>query len=275
VPVTARTVPAPVPEAVGDLRLLLALWILVIVGFYSLSRGQQDLYVLPFVAGAAPLIGGLLVQWTTGSTSPPIMRVSGVILLAVSVLLGGLGAFAGWTLGDATRPIHLAGAMSAGVVLGLGALASVTLMLRRARPAGLAAIVAAVICVHWIAVLRTLPDFDRYKHVPQFAREIQSRASPAGDVCTYKLATPSLTFLLRRHVLFVEEEGTLRQLMQTVPDLYCMMPEEEYRAVRNALGVRTTRIADVSVFPADLKELTGQTPLRRVVLVTNRVADKP
>jgi 4-amino-4-deoxy-L-arabinose transferase-like glycosyltransferase len=47
----------------GRARLLLGLWIVVIVAFFSLSNGQQDLYVLPFVVAGAALVGGLLDGW--------------------------------------------------------------------------------------------------------------------------------------------------------------------------------------------------------------------
>ena len=73
---------------------------------------------------------------------------------------------------------------------------------------------------------------------------------------------------------FVEDEEKLRQLMQAKPELYCMMPEEQYRAVQAALGVTTRELAHVLLFPASLGELMGRSALRRVVLVTNRVSDK-
>jgi len=39
---------------------LLAIWIVVIVGFYSLSRNQQDQYVMPTFLAVAVLVGALM-----------------------------------------------------------------------------------------------------------------------------------------------------------------------------------------------------------------------
>jgi len=263
----ARPLPAAPP--VGHLRLLLAVWVIVITAFFSLSQAQQDLYVLPFVAGAAPLVGGLLHNWVTGSASRAVMRVSASAMLVMSLILGALGVLAIWALGNAARPFHLAGAAAAGAVLAAGAVVSAYSTARRARFAAFTVLAASLVCAHWIVVLRALPDFERYKHVPQLSRVIHERAAPDGDVCTYKLATPSLVFLHRRHVFLVEEEEALRRLMQTKSALYCMMRAEDYEAVKSTLGVETAAIAEVAVAPSQWRAYLDGNPLRQVVLVTN------
>ena len=49
---------AGAPDAIRDrVRTLLWLWILVIVGFFSLSAGKQDLYIFPIVPAVAALAG--------------------------------------------------------------------------------------------------------------------------------------------------------------------------------------------------------------------------
>jgi 4-amino-4-deoxy-L-arabinose transferase-like glycosyltransferase len=264
----------PVREA-GDLRLLLALWVVVIAAFFSLSRAQQDLYVLPFVAGAAPLVGGLLHDWVAGSMSRIVTRASGTALLVTSLSLGSLGLLSAWYLGDARRPFHLEGALAAGVLLATGGLVGAYCTVRRARLAGFAALAVSLVCAHWIVVLRALPDYERYKHVPQLSRVIQARAVPGSDICTYKLATPSLVFLLRQHVFLLEDEAALRRLMQATPALYCMMREGDYEAVRGTLGVQTAVLGQVAVAPSRWQDYTNRAPLPRVVLVTNRSSGGP
>lgn len=259
----------------GDLRLLLALWVLVIVGFFSLSRAQQDLYILPFVAGAAPLVGGVLHLWTSDAASPGVARAVRVSLLAVSFILAGLGVAGAWLLGAPNSPVHLAGTAFAGATLAAGGVAAAVLALRRTSCAAVAALVVAIILAHWTLVVRTLPDYERFKHVPQLARVLQEQASSAGEACTYKLATPSLVFTLRRHVFLVEEEEALRLLMRTKPELYCMMREEDYEAVRTGLGVPTATLAQVPVFYWKWSEFWTRPPLPRVVLVTNRLSNEP
>jgi 4-amino-4-deoxy-L-arabinose transferase-like glycosyltransferase len=260
---------APVPGA-GDLRLLLALWVFVITAFFSLSRAQQDLYVLPFIAGAAPLVGGFLHIWATGSASRAITRVSGPVMLVSALILGSVGVLGAWILGDGARPFHLAGAVAAGLVLAAGALMSACCTVRRARLAAFVVLATSLVCAHWIVVLHVLPDFERYKHVPQLSRVIQEQAARGSDICTYKLATPSLVFLHRQRVFLLEDEAALRQLMQTKPALYCMMREEDYQAVRGALGVETVVLAHVAIAPTQWQEYVNRAPLQQVVLVRNR-----
>jgi 4-amino-4-deoxy-L-arabinose transferase-like glycosyltransferase len=267
--------PLPAAPPVGHLRLLLAVWVIVITAFFSLSRAQQDLYVLPFVAGAAPLVGGLLHRWVTGSASRAVMRVSASAMLVMSLILGALGVLAIWALGNAARSFHLAGAAAAGAVLAAGAVVSACSTARRVRFAAFTVLAASLVCAHWIVVLRALPDFERYKHVPQLSRVIHERGARDADVCTYRLATPSLVFLHRRHVFLVEEEEALRQLMQAKPALYCMMREVDYEAVKSTLGVETMAIAEVAVAPSQWRAYLDRTPLRQVVLVTNVAPERP
>jgi 4-amino-4-deoxy-L-arabinose transferase-like glycosyltransferase len=269
-PRTGAVAPVDPAQKAGSLRLLLALWVFVITAFFSLSRAQQDLYVLPFIAGAAPLVGGMLHDWAAGSASRRVTRASGSAMLVVSLILGSLGVVSALFLGDAGRPFHLDGALAAGVLLATGGLVAAYCAVRRARLAGFVALAASLVCAHWIVVLRVLPDYERYKHVPQLSRVIQERAAPGSAVCTYKLATPSLVFLHRQHVFLLEDEAALRQLMQATPALYCMMREEDYKTVRGALGVETAVLAQVAVAPSQWRDYVDRAPLRQVVLVTNR-----
>ena len=91
----------------GRARLLLGLWIAVIVVFFSLSNGQQDLYVLPFVVAAAALVGGLLDGWLAGAWGRRFDRVvtGSVAVAAVAFVLirGGRGV-AGRGPGGPARP---------------------------------------------------------------------------------------------------------------------------------------------------------------------------
>jgi hypothetical protein len=161
------------------------------------------------------------------------------------------------------------------MALAVGAASAALLAVWRARFAAVAVLIVTVVFAHWVGVLRTLPDYERYKHVPQFARVIQERASPAAEVCTYKLATPSLVYSLRRHVTFVEDEASLLRLLGTKAELYCLMREEDYEAVRTAPGVHLTRIAQAPVFYTQLQDFWSRPAPRRVVLVTSRVSGGP
>ena len=75
-------------------------------------------------------------------------------------------------------------------------------MLGSSRRPGAAALalLAAVVAVNWAFVVRVLPEFERYKPVPEFSR-VLAGAPAAGDVVAhYQVALPSMVYYLRRHV---------------------------------------------------------------------------
>ena len=96
-------------------RLLLGLWIVVIVVFFSLSKGQQDLYVLPFVVAGAALVGGLVDGWLDRRWDGRLdgaANGSVALVAVVFVLLGRDGGLAGLGAGP---PVRHRGCLAVGV----------------------------------------------------------------------------------------------------------------------------------------------------------------
>jgi len=117
-------------------------------------------------------------------------------------------------------------------------------------------------------VLRTLPDFERYQPVPHLAKAIEQQPARPSAVGTYKIALPSLVFYLRRHVVETFDEAQLEAFLAGHPDSVCLMPAEEYEAVRPRLPKTARVIADAQRFDVRLSEFLSRNPLPRVVLVT-------
>ena len=261
--------PVAAPAALmGRARLLLGLWIVVIVAFFSLSNGQQDLYVLPFVVAGAALAGGLLDGWLAGEWGRRLDRVATGSVSFVAVVFVLIGAAGAWLAGGLSGRLDLAGVIPAGALLAAGGIAAAVALARRSRTAAVAALTVSLIAAHWILVARALPDFERYKPVPHLAKAIEQQPARPSAVGTYKVAAPSLVFYLQRHVVEMFDEEQLRAFLAGRPDRVCVMPAEEYEAVSARLPVPTRIIASAPRFDARLAGFLARTPPPRLVLVT-------
>jgi 4-amino-4-deoxy-L-arabinose transferase-like glycosyltransferase len=252
----------------GRARLLLGLWIVVIVIFFSLSKGQQDLYVLPFVAAGAALVGGLIDGWLAGSWGSRIDRAATWSVVLMAGVFVAIGAATAWFAGGLGGGLRLSGALPAGVAVACGGLAALGALMRRARVRAAALLAGSLIAAQWMLVVWALPDFERYKPVPHLAKAIQARPVAPSAVGTYKVAAPSLVFYLRRHVVEMFDEDQLGRFLTGHPDGVCVMPAEDYEAASARLPVQTRVIASALRFDSRLSDFLDGSPWRRLVLVT-------
>ncbi|MGE5199411.1 MAG: hypothetical protein ACM3H9_07200, partial [Rhodospirillaceae bacterium] len=254
--------------ATANARLLLGLWIAVIVVFFSLSKGQQDLYVLPFIAAGAALVGGLLDGWLAGSCGRRLDgAVSGSAALAAAVFAAA-GVAGAWLAGSPAGRLALAGVPAAGAILAAGGLAAMAALMRRRRSAVVGALAVSLIAAHWILVIWALPDFERFKPVPHLAKAIEQQPARPSAVGTYKIAAPSLVFYLRRHVDQMVDSAQLEAFLARHPDGVCVMPAEEYDAVRARLPLAARVIASAPRFDARLSDFLARGNLPQLVLVS-------
>ena len=211
----------------------------LIVAFFSVSRAQQDLYVLPFIPAGAALVGGVVAH-ALGVPQPD--RLARWTRGALFVMIGSLallGAAAVVLLGVMDGPLKLAGGPAAGAALLVAALIAWVALMRRALRAALVASLAGVLAVLWTLVLVGLPDFERYKPVPKLAAAIRSQPVPASRVGTYRVAVPSLVFYLQRHVDQMFDEQQLREFFAGDGPRYCVIPETDYDRVKGVLPMAT------------------------------------
>ena len=255
------------PVTPERIRLLLGLWVVVIVGFFSLSKAQQDLYVLPFVAAGAPMVGGLVAAAMDGTLGLTAARAARTLFGLACVLIGVVGALAAWFVGGGGQPIHLAGVGPAGAMVAVGALAALAWTAGRRMLAAVGSLAGAVVIAHWVLVVWALPDFERYKPVPQLARVIQERASPGAAVGMYKVPAPSLVFYLRRHVTQMFGEEQLRAFLSHHADVYLVMTDDDYRAVSRGLDTPLRIIARAPRFEAQLADFLNRSELPSLLLV--------
>jgi 4-amino-4-deoxy-L-arabinose transferase-like glycosyltransferase len=245
---------------------LLWCWIAAIVGFFSLSAGKQDLYIFPIVPAVAALGGIALARglqnaswaralaWTLGAGSVLLVAAGGAVL-ALFVAAGRVYAF------DS--------AVLVGVTGMAGGLVSLSLVLARRRQAAAVALLLSVIAVDWVCVLRVLPEFERYKPVPEMAVVIQQRARPDDAVAHYRVALPSMAYYLRRHFDGFDSREDFVEFMRR-HHAYAVMRADDYRDVAGDLGASTCIVGEWDSFQAKLKDIVAHRPLPKLVLVYNR-----
>jgi 4-amino-4-deoxy-L-arabinose transferase-like glycosyltransferase len=253
--------------ATARARLLLGLWIAVILVFFSMSKGQQDLYVLPFVVAGAALVGGLLDGWLAGAWGARLDRAvtwNVALLAGVFIVTGGAAAF---MVGGTAGRLHLAGAGAIGALLAIGGLAALGALKRRARAVAAALLAGSMIAAHWVLVAWSLPDFERYKPVPRLARAIEARPVRPSAVATYNVAAPSLVFYLRRHIDEMFDEDQVKAFLAAHPEGVVVMPAEDYESLGPRLPHTTRIVARAPHFDAKLSDFFGSTPLPEFVLV--------
>jgi 4-amino-4-deoxy-L-arabinose transferase-like glycosyltransferase len=243
---------------------LLAVWIAVIVVFFSLSGTKEDLYILPIVPAEAALIGAMVAK-AIEHGSPRVAWLTGV----TAMLLALTGSAALWTFAVA-HWYSLEGATFVGATALTGGVIAIVWLLRRSLFGSLATIVTSLVVIVWCVVICTLPDFERYKPVRPFSEIIRSRATSGAIVGSYKFSLPSMVFYLNRPVMEVVLPDHLRAVFYSTSDVYFIMEEEEYNSVKERLPVETHVLARQPMFDLKPRNFLDGSELPQFVLVSNR-----
>jgi hypothetical protein len=252
-------------------RSLLWLWILAIVGFFSLSAGKQDLYVFPIAPAVAALAGVAIARVAAAGAGAagrtgmrPAIGAIGVVLIVIGAGFFALfhGPFAVYVLdGSATIGVIAMAAGAAALVLAL-----------RDRVVGALQITAAALAIaSWVFVLRVLPSFEAYKPVPALATALQQVAQPDDLIVTYNVALPSLVYYLRRHTDVYYDHVPVLQLLESNRPLYLLLTSDDYdKIIAPATPVPLCRIASQPTFDVKLRNVLSRVRLPEVLLMTNK-----
>jgi hypothetical protein len=231
------------------------------------------LYILPIVPAEAALIGALIARTFAGpvpvdgsSVLEGPVRWS-LLAAAAGLLLAGAATF--WIFG-VSHQYSLRGVAVAGAIAALGGIAASVASVRRKSATAAALVAGALVAISWCLVLGTLPDFERYKPVRPFAAMIRSRASIGAIVGYYRFALPSMVYYLNRPVMEVVLPDHLRAVFYSSSDIYFVMPESEYEAIKNRLPVETFVLARQQMFDLRPKNFLDGSELQQFVLISNR-----
>jgi len=250
-------------------RTLLWIWILAIVGFFSLSAGKQDLYIFPIVPAVAALAAVTIARVLAGE---PVGRI-GVrpALGAVGALLVIVGAGFFVLFHGPTAVYVLDGSAAIGIVAVAAGAATIMLAARGREPAALFVITASLAVASWIFVLRVLPSFEAYKPAPALAATVQKIAQPDDLIVTYNVALPSLVYYLRRHTEVYYDHEPVLELLQSRRPLYLMLTSDDYaNIIEPAAPGRLCRVASQPTFDVKLRNVLSRVRLPEVLLVTNK-----
>lgn len=272
--------PASLERRQWDNYALLLIWIAVIVVFFSLSRSKEDLYVLPIYPAAAALVGSSLSRWYSNKQFPQqgalrwtTFCLAAIIIAAAAVIL--------FLFDNSTQPYRLAGTLligSAGIIGGI--IAAGATILNKTRLAIMTTALTVIGC-NWVFVLRTLPDFERYRPVRALSEVIASEAGPDALVGYFRAAYPSMVFYLRRPIFEyvalgdpaaarILEQNELKAAFSSGKEVFCLMTASEYEAIRPLLPPETRVLASHPIFKVKLKGILDRGELPRVVLISNK-----
>jgi 4-amino-4-deoxy-L-arabinose transferase-like glycosyltransferase len=253
-------------------QTLLWVWIFVIVGFFSLSEGKQDLYIFPIVPAVVALAGIAIARALDPATSPGAPRITGVTVL-VGALLVVMGAGFFILFHTAYAVYVLAGSAAIGTVAVAGGATAVMMAVRdRARSAVLA-VAATLVLANWLFVVRLLPSFETYKPAPGLAAVLQERAGPDDLIVTYNVALPSLVYYLRRHTEVFYDHGPVVELVRSGRPMYLMLTSYDYdEKIQPEVPGRLCRVSSQPTFDVKLRNVLSRQRLPEILLMTNQCA---
>ncbi len=251
-------------------RALPAIWVIVIVVFFSLSSNKEDLYILPIYPAAAAIVGGLIACFMRQENSSSQHQTIRWATAALGLIIAIAGATAIYLFGGAANNYALAGATVTGALAAIGGIAALIAIFIKREFVAIILTALSVIAVNWVFVARTLPDFERFKPVRAMCERIKSEASADAMVGYYRFASPSMAFYLRRHVFEYYEPDNLAAAFASGKEVYCLMAAQDFEAIKDRLKAQLYVLESRPVFQVKLKGILDRVELPQVVLISNK-----
>lgn len=251
------------------LSLLLVVWVVVIVAFFSFSKSKEDLYILPAYPAIAAFIGVGLARFirSEGFRSQALMRW---MLFLLALITGAAGVLILYLFAGETQPYRLAGAKLIGAFAIVGGLAGASAaLLNKTRMAVVATAVTMIAC-NWVFVLATLPDFERYKPVRSLCEVVASEASSGAMIGYYRTAYPSMVFYLRRPIFEYYAPDEIEAAFSSGKEVFCVLTEGDFQQLRARLPAETRVLASHPILQVKLKGILDRVEPPRVLLISNK-----
>ena len=265
VPSSQHRAPSTQHAARQRVQTLFWIWIGVIVLFFSFSASKQDLYIYPVMPAVAALGGAVIASSAPGSR--PLSAAIGIIVAVV-------GAAILYIFHSSGNLYDVAGVAAVGWIAAIGGVATIALTAAGRWRTGLLAFLAAGVLANWLLVLRVLPSFEKYKPVPPITRFLESRAGPDDAIAHYSVALPSMVYYLRRHIDVTYDRKTFIEIMRQPKRVFGVLWTEEYRNLRDDLGVPTCAIFRTPAFNIKIGAVVRREPLPELVVITNRCENR-
>jgi 4-amino-4-deoxy-L-arabinose transferase-like glycosyltransferase len=255
-----------------NLRLyrLCLIWVAVIVVFFSLSQNKEDLYVLPIYPAVAAVVGAFLARALHDDNAGAYGRWAGWTLAVLGLVLAAAGVAGFYLFAHSSADYQFQGARLVSVFAIAGGLVVLAGAALKRRRLALLASALALVTVNWVAVLRVLPDFERFKPVLPMCERIAAEAPADALVGYYRYAAPSMTFYLRRQVFAYYEPDELIEAFASGRDVYCLMLAEDYESLKPQLPPQAGVLASRPVFQVKLKFILDKREPPQLLLITNK-----
>jgi 4-amino-4-deoxy-L-arabinose transferase-like glycosyltransferase len=249
------------------IRTLLWLWILAIVGFFTLSEAKQDLYIFPIVPAVAALSGVFISRALAPGGPAGWLRGTA---LATGLLVLAFGAGILYLFHTAGHIYALDGTALVGWLSAAGGVAILVLAWAGRLQGALVAVVLSALTLNWTFVTVVLPSFERYKPVPALSSVIAGHAGPDDVVVHYNVALPSMVYYLRRHVDVLFDAEPLFAHLRGPRRVFAVLPDDDYARLAPEAGVETCVLARQPTVNVKLRAVLAREPLPEVLLITNR-----
>lgn len=212
---------------------LLWLWIMVVVGLFSIARFKLDHYIFP----AAPACCLIAAQAWRDAARERSSRSTGTrfAVLAIAVLMIAGGGFGGVYLSRIGLALPAAALLLPLALLagGLGLLFQVE---RRGWhvPQGAGVVVVALLVSYATVVWVGFPVFERVRPTEPVAREVAQAVSPSAPVAIYKLERwrASLRYYLERPVQRIETVDEVKAFLARPEPVYAIMLRRDFLTLR-------------------------------------------
>lgn len=259
------------PEGEGArFPMLLPIWIIVIVAFFSLSRSKEDLYILPVYAAAAAIIGNVLWRATHQTRRLIPRSLFNFTIAAIGIVVTIAGAAVVYLFTGSEQAYALKGAMAIGSVAIIGGIVVALSSVLRKEMLAIVGLGLTLIIINWVFVLRTLPDFERYKPVRSLCEIIASESSESAMAGYYRIASPSMVFYLQRKIFEYYQADELRTALGSGSEVYCLILGQDYDQIKESLPVATYILASRPVFQVKLKSILDRAEFPQVLLISNK-----
>lgn len=249
----------------------LALWICLVLVFFSLSKNKQEYYILPLYMPACLLAARVLTSLkTVEGWRKRLLQVALCVLGACFVLIGPPAALLMRNLMPGLPRWQVI--LMVLVFAGGGGWICLTAVRYRWQQC-----LSAVLCTVWASVvglaLFIMPQWEAYKPVREFAQWIASHRRDGDYAGYYKYSAPSLAFYLREPIFEIIWENQIIHFLSTTPRrTFCIIQQDHFDAIRPHLAQSYQVVASRPILGLRAKELLqvqDLSKLPQILLICN------
>jgi 4-amino-4-deoxy-L-arabinose transferase-like glycosyltransferase len=214
------------------LRIVPALWLLVMLTLFTLAAGRFSCSILPALPAAAILAAEPIATWLQPTSEARRLKGVGAVLLLV-ILTGGMvffttsgGAFGSIpsTFKTALLPICFAGLLGSLFTLS-------SLLLQRPRLAFLLLLGGSAI-LDFALLTYGFPTLEPWRSSRAAAQAVKPMIDAGDRVVLYRRYSPGFAYYLERIPERVGREDALRKILELPERVFCLMERDLFEQLR-------------------------------------------